>query len=76
MKHRFTLRLQLPDDNWDHDDLVERLRAAGCGDALIGAGRPGHIALRFTRDDGSKDAVITSARADVMKAFPTALLIE
>jgi hypothetical protein len=76
MKHLFTLRLQLPDDNWDHDDLAERLGAAGCGDALIGAGRPGHIALEFTRDVGSMDEAIEAARADVMAAILTALLIE
>lgn len=75
MEHLFTLRLQLPDDNWDHDDLSARLGEAGC-DALIGAGRPGHIALEFTRDVGSMGEAIESARADVMAAIPTALLID
>lgn len=76
MKCLFTLRLQLPDDNWDHDDLAERLGAVGCGDALIGAGRPGHIALEFTRDVSSTDEAIEAARADVMEAIPTALLFD
>lgn len=57
-------------------DLVELLFAAGCGDALIGAGRPGHIALKFTRRDHSKIAALESARADVMTAIPTALVID
>ena len=76
MEHSFTLRLQLHDDNWDHDDLARRLGAAGCGDALIGAGRPGHITLEFTRDSGSMGEAIESARANVMAAIPTALLID
>ena len=76
MAHTFTLKFQLSDDNWDHDDLVERLFAAGCGDALIRAGRPGHIALEFTRHAGSKIAALESAIADVMTAIPTALLID
>lgn len=76
MKHTFTLKFQLPDDNWDHDDLAERLGAPGCGDALIGAGRPGHIVIEFTRDAGSMGDAIAAARADVMAAIPTALLID
>ena len=76
MKNTFTLRLQLPDDNWGHGDLAERLGAAGCGDALIGAGRPGHIALEFTRVAGSMDEAISAARVDVMAALSTALLID
>lgn len=76
MEYTFTLKFQLSDDNWDHDDLVELLFAAGCGEASIGAGRPGYIALEFTRRDRSKIAALESARADVMTAIPTALLID
>lgn len=75
MAHTITLKFQLHDDNWDHDDLVERLFAAGCGDALIGVGRPGHIALEFTRHAGSIDEAVEAARADVLEALPTALLV-
>lgn len=75
MEHTFTLRLQLPDDNWDHDHLAERLGAAGCGDALIEVGRPGHIAHEFLRDAGSMSEAIEAARAEVMAAIPAALLI-
>lgn len=76
MKHTFTLKFQLPDDNWDHDDLAQRLDAADCGDAVICVGRPGHIGLEFTRDASSKDAAIEAARADVMTAIPAGLLID
>ena len=64
MEHTFTLRFLLLDDNWEHDALAQRLDA------------PEHIALEFTRDSGSMDEAIESARADVMGALPTALLIE
>ena len=76
MEHTFTLKFQLSDDNRDHDDLAKRLFAAGCGDASIGAGRPGHITLEFTRQASSKNSALESARADVMTAIPTALLID
>lgn len=76
MEHSFTLKFQLPDDNWDHDDLAQRLDAADCGDAVICIGQPGHIALKFTRDVGSMGEAIESARADVIAAIPTALLID
>ncbi len=76
MEHTFTLKFQLSDDNWDHNDLVERLFAAGCGDAIIGVGRPGYIALQFTRNAASIDEAVDTARADVMAAMPAALLID
>lgn len=76
MKHSFTLRLQLHEDNCDHDDFALRLGAVDSGDALIRARRPEHIALEFTRDSGSMDEAFESARADVMDAIPTALLID
>lgn len=76
MKHTFTLKFQLQDDNWDHDDLAYRLYAADCGDAVICVGRPGHIALEFTRDVDRLDEAIDCARANVIAALPTALLID
>jgi hypothetical protein len=76
MEHTFTLRLQLPDDNWDHDDLVERLVGACCGDSVICVGRPGHIALEFKREAGSVAEAIETAQVDVLAAIPTALLID
>jgi hypothetical protein len=66
----------MPDDNWNHDDLAQRLFAAGSGNAVIGAGRARHIAPEFTRDAGSMDEAIEAARANVITAIPTALLID
>ena len=45
MEFSFTLKYQLSDDDCNLDELVERLGAAGCDDALVGIGQPGRIAL-------------------------------
>ena len=50
MEYVFTLKFQLSDEDSDHDEIVERLGAAGCDDALVGVGQPGRIALEFTRE--------------------------
>lgn len=75
MKYTFTLRYQLPDD-CNLDKLVRRLGASACGDALVGVGKPGRIALEFTREAESQEVALVTALADVMRAIPTATLIE
>lgn len=72
MTFTFTLLYKLDPQDGDHDALVERLFEAGCGDALIGLGRPGHMALEFVREDVSADDAVTSARACVSQAVPRA----
>lgn len=76
MEYTFTLKYQLANGDGDHDELVERLGAAGCTDALVGIGIPGRMALLFTREAGSAEAAILSALADVRGAIPSASLIE
>lgn len=76
MDYDFTLRYQLAEDDADHDDLVERLGAAGCDDALVGIGQPGRIALDFSREAVSADEALKTALSDVKRAIPTAKLIE
>lgn len=53
MDYLFTLKYQLAAEDSDHEDLVERLAAAGCDDATIGVGLSGRIALTFTRDSAN-----------------------
>jgi hypothetical protein len=65
MEFTFRLCYQLSGDDANHDELVERLGAAGCDDALIGIGQPGRIALEFTRDAESAFSAVTSALTDV-----------
>jgi hypothetical protein len=76
VEYTFTFKFQLSDEDRDHDELVERLGAAGCDDALIGVGQPGRIALEFTREAASAEAALVSALADVKGAIPSARLIE
>lgn len=76
MEYIFTLKYQLSEEDSDLDDIVERLGAAGCDDALVGVGQPGRIALEFTREAESAEAALVSALADVKRAVPSARLIE
>ena len=76
MEYDFTLKFKLSENDWDVDDVVERLGAAGCDDALVGTGIPGRIALNFVRSADSADVAMVSALRDVKKAVPTAKLIE
>jgi len=76
VEYTFTLKYQLSEQDCDHDDIVERLGAAGCDDALVGVGQPGRIALEFTREGESAEAALVSALADVKNAIPSAKLIE
>ena len=76
MEYTFTLKYQLDDGDCSHDELVERLGAAGCTDALVGIGIPGRIALAFAREAGSAEAAMLSALSDVRAAIPSARLIE
>jgi hypothetical protein len=76
MEYNFTLKYQLSAEDGDPDDIVERLGAAGCHDALVGIGRPGRLALDVTRESESAQAAVRSAMDDVRRAVPTAMLIE
>ena len=76
MEYEFEFRFKLATQDADGGELVERLGAAGCDDALIGIGQPGRIALRFTREAECAKRAIISALEDVKKIIPEAKLIE
>jgi len=76
MEYEFTLKYRLSAADSDADELVERLGAAGCDDALLGVGQPARIALDFSREARSAQAAIVSALMAVKKAIPTARLVE
>ncbi|MFC0398117.1 helix-turn-helix transcriptional regulator [Paraburkholderia rhizosphaerae] len=76
MEYIFTLKYQLSETDTDMNELVERLGAAGCDDALVGIGQPGRIALEFTRKARSAEEALVSALASVKTAVPSAKLIE
>jgi len=76
VEYTFTLKYQLPEHDANHAELVERLGAAGCDDALVGVGLPGRIALEFVRDADSAESALMSALAAVKRAIPSAKLVE
>jgi hypothetical protein len=75
-EYEFTLNLRLPDDDADPEQHVEALYRMGCGDATVGIGRRGRIALRFARESRSADEAVSSALRDVRAAIPGIELVE
>ena len=75
-EYQFTLIFSLKDTRESVDELVERLGAAGCTDALVGIGQPCRISLQLTREAKSASAAVRSALVDVKKAIPDATLVE
>lgn len=76
MEYTFTLKYRLSLEDQNVDDLIERLGAEGCDDALLGVGQPGRMALEFTREADSAQAAFQSALADVQRVMPRAQLLE
>lgn len=76
MEYEFTLKFKLDPTDANHDEIVERLGAAGCTDALVGTGIAGHLGLEFVRESVSAEEAILSAIADVKVALPSAKLVE
>jgi hypothetical protein len=76
MEYTFTLKYALTPADADIDEVMERLGAQGCTDAIVGVGQPGRMALEFTRSASSAQAALQSALTDVAKAIPLAVLVE
>jgi hypothetical protein len=72
----FTLKFDISTLECEPETLLDQLYEAGCADAIIGIGRPGRIAMNFTREAGSASEAVSSALSDVKKALPQAMLIE
>lgn len=73
MEYEFTIEFELPCPDEDIDELVEKLGAAGCDDALIGLGTPGQIALKFCREAEFSQLAVESAIREVQKGVPSAV---
>jgi len=52
------------------------LLAARCNDALVGLGRPGHVALEFERSASDRDSAVQTAQLAVATSCPGARLVE
>ena len=75
-EYEFTLRFALSEVETDTEQLVEKLYAAGCNDALVGTGMPGRVALQFSREAATAAEAMLSAIRNVKQAAPDARLIE
>jgi hypothetical protein len=75
-QYDFTLTFALGQSDADPESFVEPLMKEGCDDALIGIGRPGCIALDFSREASSAEEAVLSALSDVKRAIPDAEFIE
>ena len=75
-EYEFILKYLLSSDDANPDELLELLGAAACTDALVGIGKPGGITLEFTRKAESLRDARKSAIADVMRAIPSATLLD
>jgi len=71
----FTLSFELPEPGTDPSTLLDALYEAGCDDATPGVGRPGMLALEFTREAPSAEAAVKSAIRQVHRAVPRAKLV-
>jgi predicted DNA-binding transcriptional regulator AlpA len=76
MEYIFTLDYRLEDSDQNIDELIERLGAGGCTDALVGTGIAGRLGLEFCREAADAESALASALADVREAIPSARLIE
>jgi predicted DNA-binding transcriptional regulator AlpA len=75
-EYDFTLKFALRRPDADPDACVEALMREGCDDALIGIGKPGHIALNFIREASSAEEAVISALAAVKRAIPDCRFLE
>ena len=76
MEYTFTLKYALTPADADIDEVMERLGAQGCTDAIAGVGQPSRIALQFTRSASSAQAALQSAITYAAQAIPLAVLME
>ena len=76
MDYEFTLTYQLDPHDCDQAEIVERMGAAGCTDALVGIGKVGRLALHFTRQAGSAREAVCTALRDLQAIIPGARLVE
>lgn len=75
MEVKFSLKYRLGPEVITYDEILEKIGAAGCTDALVGLDCLGNLGLDFIREANSTEDAILSAIADVKSALPTAKLI-
>jgi predicted DNA-binding transcriptional regulator AlpA len=76
MEYHFTLHFRLSTAGPLGDAEMDRLYEAGCDDATVGLGNPGHVSLAFSREAASALRAVQEASAQVASALPDAELTE
>lgn len=72
----FVLRFKLPESRGNPEEYLDALFEAGCDDATVGTGKPGAIALDFSREARTAEEAVLSAIENVLVAIPGAQLLE
>jgi predicted DNA-binding transcriptional regulator AlpA len=76
MEYQFTLHFRLAHAVELNDADLDRLFEAGCDDANVGLGNPGHVALAFCRKADTASEALEIATSQVLSALPNAELTE
>ena len=58
-----------------HDEVMSRLMGSDCADATVGWGRPGHVALAFSRGATDRDAAVALAVTQMRQVLPGSSLV-
>lgn len=75
-EYQFTLKFRLSDRTIDPAVHIEKLIEVGCGDAMIGFEKRGHIRLDFNRESTSAVRAFSSAISEVKAAIPNVVLLD
>lgn len=75
MVHDFTLVYALNPELDSQDEVLRRLAGSDCADATVGWGRPGHVALAFSREARDRDVAVTFAVAQMARVLLGAKLV-
>lgn len=75
MVHDFTWVYALKPELDSQDEVLRRLAGSDCADATVGWGRPGHIALAFSREALGREEAAALAVAQMTRVLPGASLV-
>lgn len=74
-EYEFILKFRIPHE-CRMNDLIEKLGAEGCTDAVIGTGIAGRLAADFCREAEDAETAVETAIGDIKRAVPDAQFIE
>jgi hypothetical protein len=75
MIHDFTLVYALSPELNSQDEVMHWLAGSDCADATVGWGRPGHVALAFSREAMDRSAAVALAVAQMGQVLPGSPLV-